>query len=151
MRHLLTIHPSVCRQPVRSNVKASLRVSLPEPFVPVTGLKFDWAQSPPVSYTVTFSNSSDGSDAVEVDSNNDVQVSNPYVAAKAADIVPYTSNTTNVTLDSPVYSGRFATLTITGNRALSGKKGVGASVAEFAIVASTGDDLARRSSEAWEA
>ena len=122
--------------------------------MPVTALKFDWAQAPPVSYSVTFSNSSDGSNAVHVASDNSVVVSNPYIAKKADDIVPYSSNTTNVTLSKPVYSGKYATLTISGNQGLpkGEKKGVGASVAEFAIVGADGsDDLTRRNTGAWVA
>ncbi|KAK5169795.1 alpha,alpha-trehalase ath1 [Saxophila tyrrhenica] len=140
-------------QPTHLNVPSSLTVSLPEPFVPVTTLKFDWAQSPPSSYRVTFSNSSSGSDSVEVASDDDVEISDAYVAARAADIVPYASNTTNVTLETPVWSGRFATLTIKGNRALEGtgeeRNGTGASVAEFAIVGEGGEDLVGRSTGVW--
>lgn len=88
-----------------------------------------------------------------VASDGDVRVSDAYVAAKAAEIVPYASNTTNVTLTSPVWSGRFATLTIRGNRALEGtaeaKNGTGASVAEWAIVAGDAGNVARRSLGAW--
>ncbi|KAK3724203.1 alpha,alpha-trehalase ath1 [Vermiconidia calcicola] len=137
-------------QPVKLNVESSLTVELAEPFMPVTGLAFDWAQAPPHSYSVTFSNSSDGSDAVQVASDDSVQVSTPYVVADAAKIVPYASNTTNVTLDNPIYSGRYATLTIMGNRALEGtadeRNGTGASVAEFAVVAGDGSDIAARRS-----
>ena len=140
-------------QPSQLSKPASLTVSLPEPYMPVTAIKFDWAQSPPKSYSVTFSNSSDGSNAVKVTSNNDVSVSNAYVAAKADNIVPYMSNTTNVTLNSPVYSGRYATLTIMGNRALEGTpdatNGTGATVAEWAIVASSGSNLMSRDTVAW--
>ena len=128
-------------QPVSSTAMSSLRVSLPEPFLPVTEFKFDWAQSPPKMYSVIFANSSDNSDAFKVAADDDVKISSPYVAKKAAEIVPYMSNTTNNTLSKPVYSGRYATLTILGNQALNGKKGVGASVAEFAIIASGGVDL----------
>ncbi len=140
-------------QPTHLNVEASLTVSLPEPFVPIMALHFDWAQSPPVSYSVSFSNSSSGDGTVQVASDNDVKVSNAYVAARAADIVPYSSNTTNVTLDAPVWSGKYAILTIKGNRALDGtpdeKNGTGASVAEFAVVAQGGEDLTRRNLGAW--
>lgn len=139
-------------QPTSASEESSIRVSLPEPYLPITELKFDWAQAPPMSYKVTFSNSSDGSDAVDVSSNDNVKVSNPYVPAKADEIVAYASNSTNVTLSSPVYSGKFATLTVKGNHALGkSQKGVGASVAEFAIVASGGEDLTKRSVDAWVA
>lgn len=48
------------------------------------------------------------------------------------------SNTTNVTLETPVWSGKFATLTIRGTRAGAGRGMKGASVAEWAIVARDG-------------
>ena len=142
-------------QPTQANISSSLTVELPQPYMLVTELRFDWAQSPPVSYKVTFSNSSDGSNAVQVSSSSDVAISNQYVAAKAAAIVPYMSNTTNVTLSSPMYSGRYATLAIMGNRANQGtpneKNGTGATVAEWAIVASDGTEVTRRHITAWDA
>ena len=135
-------------QPSQLSIKSSMTVQLSEPFVPVTQIRFDWAQSPPASYKVTFSNSSDEADAVDVTNSSSIKISNPYVARKAAMVLPYSSNTTNVTLGMPVYSGRYATLTIQGNQALAGtslaKNGTGASVAEFAIVAANGTDLMKR-------
>lgn len=111
----------------------------------MTALEFDWAQAPPVSYSVTFSNSSDGSDSVSVASSDNVKVSDPYDASTAGVIVAPKGNTTNVTLSEPVWSGKFATLSISGNKNLQGtpdeRNGTGASVAEFAVVAaSTADD-----------
>lgn len=140
-------------QPTHLNVAASLTVELPEPYLPITELRFDWAQAPPRSYSVSFSNSSSGENSVDVASDDSVAISNEYVAARAADIVPYSSNTTNVTLDAPVWSGRYATLTIRGNRALEGtpdeRNGTGATVAEFAVVAADGSDVAKRSGNVW--
>ena len=127
------------QQPAQSNITSSLTVALSEPFVQVTALEFDWAQAPPVSYSVTFSNSSDNADPVAVTSSDNVEVSDPYDAANAYQIVAPKGNTTNVTLDAPVWSGRYATLSIRGNQNLVGtpdeRNGTGASVAEFSIVA----------------
>ncbi len=67
--------------------------------------------------------------------NANVQISSPYNAANAAAIAPYTSNTTNVTLATPVWGGRYATLTILGNLNDPVGNGTGASVAEWAIIA----------------
>lgn len=137
-------------QPTQSNLTSSMTVQLPEPFVQISELRFDWAQAPPRSYAVTFSNSSSaGSVAVNVTSDANVVVSNAYDAEKASDIVPYAGNTTNVTLERPVWSGRYATLSILGNRATEGTanefNGTGATVAEWAIVAAgSGDNVARR-------
>lgn len=142
-------------QPTQSNVSASVTVHLPEPFVPIRELRFDWAQAPPRAYEVSFSNSSAfGSDAVSVAKDDDVKVSDVYDPARAAEIVPYSGNTTNVTLEEQVWSGRFARLTIWGNRATEGteneKNGTGATVAEWAVVsAEEGGDLVRRAEGVW--
>jgi len=137
-------------QPTQSNLTSSITVQLPEPFVAISEIRFDWAQAPPRSYSVTFSNSSTaGSAAVNVTSDANVVVSNAYDASKVSDIVPYSGNTTNVTLERPVWSGRYATLSILGNRATEGTanefNGTGATVAEWAIVAAgSGDNVARK-------
>lgn len=129
---------NVSSQPAQLNITSSLTITLPEPFALVNKIEFDWAQAPPVSYTVTFSNSSDNSDSVSVASSQNVEISDPYDTASAGEIVAPKGNTTNVTLDQPVWSGRFATLSIKGNKRLVGTadeyNGTGASVAEFAIV-----------------
>lgn len=110
-------------------------------FHPITGFRFDWAQEPPVSYSIVFSNvtlppfsAQDASTIVNVSSSSNVQISAPYDASKAADIVPYVGNQTNVTLDKAVWSGRYATLIIEGNQADRNATASGATVAEFAII-----------------
>lgn len=94
---------------------------------------------------MSFSNSSDGSDPVAVASSDNVRVSDPYDEANVYQIVAPKGNTTNVTLDEPVWSGRYAILSIDGNQNLVGtpdeRNGTGASVAEFSVVAAgTVDD-----------
>lgn len=108
---------------------------------------------------MTFSNSTSNSssDAVSVASSNNVAISDPYDASAVGKIVAPKGNTTNVTLSAPVWSGRYATLSITGNRNLEGtadaKNGTGASVAEFSIVAAStvnGDGQLRLGKRGWE-
>ena len=94
-----------------------MTVQLPEPFAEISEIRFDWAQAPPRSYAVTFSNSSSLAAAVNVTSDASVAVSDAYDASKVSDIVPYSGNTTNVTLERPVWSVMHATLTILRNRA----------------------------------
>lgn len=126
-------------QPVAANVSSSVTVDLGSDAVgqAVAGFRFDWAQEPPRGYRVAFSNdtvaAASGSGLVNVTTSNDVQISNPYNADEGDLIRAYLSNTTNVTLASPVYAGRYAILTIWGNQA-SGDDGVGATVAEFAVI-----------------
>lgn len=122
-------------QPLHANITASLTVALAEPFVPITQVLFDWAQAPPQRYRVTFSNSSSNASFVAVTSSADIAISNPYDAATAAAVVPYASNTTNVTLAVPVWSGLYATLEIEGSQAEEGNSGAGATVAEWSLVA----------------
>ncbi|KAK7737315.1 alpha,alpha-trehalase ath1 [Cytospora paraplurivora] len=134
-------------QPVAANVSSSVTIDLGEETAgqSVVGFRFDWAQAPPVGYYVAFSNTSSsggietaaGEGAVNVTRSESVEVSTPYDAATVYLITSYASNTTNVTLDSPVYSGRYATLTIWGNQA-TGDDGVGATVAEFAVIVDEG-------------
>jgi trehalose/maltose hydrolase-like predicted phosphorylase len=137
-------------QPSRANQTASLTVQLPEPFVPITELRFDWAQAPPTSYRVLFHNLSDihAVPPVTVHATDHVEISDPYDPSQADVIRPYMSNTTNVTLDRPVWSARFATLEIVGSRFNEGtaneKNGTGASVAEFALVSASGQDVAAK-------
>lgn len=129
-------------QPVAANVSSSVTVDLLGAGVvgqAVAGFRFDWAQAPPRGYSVSFSN--DSSQVFDVDaawSEESVEISHPYDAAEGALVQPYASNTTNVTLDNSntVYAGRYATLTIWGNQALGAGNGdgVGATVAEFAVI-----------------
>ncbi|KAI7475921.1 glycoside hydrolase family 65 protein [Hortaea werneckii] len=160
--------------PQSSNVSASITVGLPwseKGFVPISGLRFDWAQAPPRGWKVEFSNSSsaltignssslaanEGMGRKEDDEEEEevvlvaqsgaegVQISDPYDASTAAEIRPYRSNTTNVTLEGTavVWSGKFATLTIEGNQGLvdGDGSGSGASVAEWGIIGPDGQDV----------
>lgn len=128
-------------QPVAANVSSSVTVDLGGDIAGqrVAGFRFDWAQAPPRGYVVAFSNTS-GSDngASNATESDSVEISNLYDAESIALITPYSSNTTNVTVDGDVYSGRYVTLTIWGNQA-TGDDGVGATVAEFAVIVEGGD------------
>lgn len=126
-------------QPVAANVSSSVTVDLGPAAQGqlVSGFRFDWAQAPPRGYSVGFSNGTGGegggAQVVNATTADSVVVSSPYDAASVALIQPYASNTTNVTLGAPVYAGRYAVLTVWGNQA-EGDNGVGASVAEFAVI-----------------
>ena len=130
-------------QPTFANISQSITVDLSSQLIqPVTGLYFDWAQNPPKNFTVLFHNTSevDFSIAGAVISRTMVEISNPYNATEASLVTPYLSNTTNVTLSEPVYSGKYVTLMIQGNQGdpMSFDNETGATVAEFAIISSTG-------------
>lgn len=129
-------------QPVAANMSSNVTVDLGEDASGqiVAGFRFDWAQAPPQGYSVAFSNTSTDGTAhdgvVNATSSDSVKISNPYDPDTAALIQPYSSNTTNVTLDEVVYAGRYVTLTVWGSQA-SGDNGLGASVAEFAVIVGT--------------
>lgn len=115
---------------------------------------FDWAQAPPVSFRVEFHNGSSSSQtipafydpaaALEIAFQNPITVSSPFNPDTVADVVPYSSNTTLVTLDTPVAVGgadgaRYATLWIRGNQGIVGEDKFngsepGAAVAEWVII-----------------
>ena len=157
-------------QPASADIEASITVELPTGSVgPVKAFYFDWAQAPPVSFRVEFHNGSsspssdhvggtagaipafyDPTTAIQVTSQDPVDVSLPFDAASVADVVPYSSNTTLVTLDTAVVLGggaggvRYATLWIRGNQAIVGEdkfnsSEAGAEVAEWAIIVDDGD------------
>ena len=137
-------------QPSRSNISQSMTVDLSSQSIqPVTGFYFDWAQSPPANFSVFFHNTSsvEASSSATTYSSSSIQISEPYNATLEGLITPYTSNTTNVTLPQPIYSGTYATLTIQGNLGNPFNNGTGATVAEWAIIGSSGQRLTARGAE----
>ena len=128
-------------QPNQSNTTQSLTINLSTlPYQPIAGFAFDWAQNPPISFEVFLHNGSDytSPSAVMATQQGNVSVSMPYDPDTVAEITRYMSNTTNVTLEAPVWSGRFATLVVLGNQADNASNATGASVAEWAIIGEGG-------------
>lgn len=131
-------------QPSAADQPQSITVSLSADAArTVTGFHFDWAQNPPTNISVIFHNSSKATDssAVTVVDNVKVEISIPYDANNTYIVAPYVSNTTNITLDSPVHSGQYATLQIQGNQVDSYNNGSGATVAEWAILGTDGQTM----------
>ena len=131
-------------QPDYSNVSQSITVDLSgQPFQTVTGFYFDWAQNPPTNFSVIFHNitTGDGIATSIAAHKSRVEISNPYDAVQAGLVTRYASNTTNVTLSKGVYTGTHATLIIQGNQGNPFNNGSGATVAEWAIIGSSGRNL----------
>ena len=127
-------------EPILANTTSELVVELEGPPVLVSGFYFDWAQTPPTEFTIAFSNSTTEGVFTNV-SYHKVEPSAPFNAANVADIVPYSSNTTEVSLDVPAYSGKYARLWIYGAATpefLANGTGSGATVAEWAILRADG-------------
>lgn len=124
--------------PSSANTTQAITVNLlNQPFQPIKGFFFDWAQNPPVNFSVSFSNASDNMGTV-VASQSNVALSKPYNTTLVAMITEYMSNTTNVTLGTEVWSGRYATLSVWGNQVDKFNNGTGATVAEWAILGTKG-------------
>lgn len=123
--------------PASAGVEASITVAPPNhDNVKVKVFYFDWAQAPPVSFRVEFPNGSSSDNAaspmfynpasaIQVASQDPVALSLPFDEATVADVVPYTSNTTLLTLHQPVAVGAagggamYASLRITGNQGIA--------------------------------
>lgn len=127
-------------QPNLANTTQSITITLAtQPFQPVTAFFFDWAQNPPINFSVVFHNDSTvNALAVTATIQKSVPVSMPYNATETNLITPYMSNTTTVTLSPEVYSGIYATLIIQGSQADNATNATGATVAEWAIVGRRG-------------
>ena len=136
-------------QPSTANNMSSLTVTLDKADVgtKVTGFMINWAQAPPVNATIVFHNEtlsaagmSNSSRATTVTKLTNVKLSNPFTAQTNLDeIAMPLGNTTNVTLSTPAYAARYASLLIIGNQGLDkidleNKNGTGATVAEWAII-----------------
>ncbi len=126
-------------EPKLSNVSQSITISLgSQAFQSVTGFHFDFGSIPPANVTVLFHNTSDVRIGAVTALTRKITISNAFRLPEVALIQPYSSNTTSFKLDSPIYSGAYATLQIQGNLADPSTNATGATVAEFAIIGSKG-------------
>ncbi|KAF2208032.1 glycoside hydrolase family 65 protein [Cercospora zeae-maydis SCOH1-5] len=132
-----------------SNTSSTLTISLPTPFRPIIRLQFDWSRAPPRKFRVLFHNLSLADTTtttttttsrvpvLEVVRDEDVRVSEPWEPGRKRE---YKSNRTTVELGegAGVWSARFATLEIWGSWA--DEEGMGASVAEWGVIAAEDGD-----------
>jgi trehalose/maltose hydrolase-like predicted phosphorylase len=126
-------------QPVSSNITSYLTVDLGlSRFHRIAAIMMDWANQPPAYFEILFSNSSlppftQSVGDVRNVTSGPVRVSAPWDPVSAYEIKTYLGNQTNVTLDEPVWSGRYAHLGIRGNQ-ISKDEPQGATVAEWNII-----------------
>lgn len=125
---------------------------------PIRAVSLDWGNSPAAQFSIALSNSTfeppvyddgfnpvNGSQWQYAISRQSVEISQPFVASEAAAVVPYTSNTTNVTLPETLYAARYALLSVWGNQFNSTDQStldpgaVGCSVAEIALIGTDGE------------
>ena len=136
-------------QPSFANTTSILTVDLGHAFHPIRSIRFNWAANPPAFYNVVFSNvtlppfttAADQRLIVNVTASNDVGISVPYDPGAAAVIAPYVGNSTNVTLEQVVWSGRYAHLLIQGNLGDPRANATGATVAEWDVISDRGSKV----------
>jgi hypothetical protein len=107
----------------------------------VGAVMMDWGSQPPTHFSIFFSNAtlppftfplSAGNDVRNVTSGY-VSISAPWDPVNAFEIKTYLGNQTNVTLETPVWSGRYAHLGIEGNQYGRDVRD-GATVAEWNLI-----------------
>ncbi|KIX02776.1 uncharacterized protein Z518_08718 [Rhinocladiella mackenziei CBS 650.93] len=135
-------------QPALANQTASITVTLPVGYH-VSSMRFDWAQAPPLNYTVLFHNdtldfpsaltASTQPGVQQVARNSSIRITNPYNETEILGIESIEANVTNSAIGPDVYTARYATLQIWGslyNGTLDAENmsGDGATVAEWSII-----------------
>lgn len=127
-------------QPEFSNITSYLTVDLgEEKFHRIAAIMMDWASQPPKHFEISVSNvslppfSASTQNDVQQLVSGPVQISAPWDPVGAYEIRTYVGNQTNVTLDEPVWSGRYVHLGIRGNQISEGEE-KGATVAEWNVI-----------------
>ncbi|KAI1328855.1 glycosyl hydrolase family 65 central catalytic domain-containing protein [Xylariaceae sp. FL0255] len=123
------------------NTTNTLTVDLTDAaFAPVDHMYFDWAAAPAASLSVIFHNSSgyteapEGTGLARIDVNG-ITPSIPYDPSQGNIVQSYVGNTTNISLaDQDIWTGKYATLIVTGNTADDSATATAASVAEWAVI-----------------
>lgn len=135
-------------QPKYANITSSITVEIPVG-QQVAGFEFIWGLQPPYNYSVVFHNQSEIFSmalGTMVASDSNVTISQPYNATETLEVLPIVNNVTTVSFNgstaysgAPIYTARYATLSIWGNQFNSSftaqnMSGDGATVAEWAII-----------------
>ncbi|RJE22513.1 acid trehalase [Aspergillus sclerotialis] len=106
-------------------------------FAPVKSIHINWATAVASNFSVIFHNTSDhtaGVDSKTIDVP-DVKISIPYNPSEQSIVRHYLGNTTTIDLTGKnVWTGRYATLLVTGNQGDMSRSAPGASVAEWAVL-----------------
>lgn len=122
-------------QPDSSSSLNSLTVDLSDvDYAPVKSIYVNWAAAVASNFSVIFHNSSDDAGATSRIDVPKVNISVPYDPAAQTIVGWYQGNTTNVTVADDVWTGRYATLLVSGNQGDESSSAPGASVAEWAVI-----------------
>ncbi|KAG9585291.1 glycoside hydrolase family 65 protein, partial [Aureobasidium melanogenum] len=125
----------------RTRQPASLTVDMQNvDYQPLTGVSFDWGSRPPTAARVLVYNSTSGSNDSSTDIRtaafSDISISMPYNAATNDVVQEYTGNMSYFRFSSPIWSGQYVTLEISGCQATGDE--LGATVAEFNLFGADG-------------
>ena len=106
-------------------------------FAPVKSIHINWAAAVASNFSVIFHNASDHTACVDsraIDVPN-VNISISYNPSEESIVRHYLGNTTTINLaGKDVWTGRYATLQVTGNQGDKSRSAPGASVAEWAVL-----------------
>jgi len=132
-------------QPTSRNA-ASFRIDMSSvDYQPLTGVSFDWGRRPAISARLWFSNTTTVSNSTYTNSSaptsrtvalSNIAISSHYNATTNDIVQPYVGNMSAFAFSSPVWSGRYATVEITGCQAQGDE--LGATIAEFNIFGADG-------------
>jgi hypothetical protein len=128
----------------RNRQPASLTVDMQNvDYQPLTGVSFDWGSRPPTGARVLVYNSTSGSNGSLTDIQtavfSDIAISMPYNAATNDIVQEYTGNMSYFRFSTPIWSGQYVTLEISGCLATGDQ--LGATVAEFNLLGANGTSV----------
>jgi hypothetical protein len=118
------------------------------PYQPLTGVSFDWGRRPALSARVYFWNETSSTNASSSNSStvssqivtlSNIGISSQYDPETNDIVQPYVGNMSSYAFSTPVWSGRYALLEISGCQATGDE--LGATVAEFNIFGANGSGL----------
>ena len=130
-------------QPVSAAVISTITVEIPDMHVgkPLKSLYFNWGSMPPVQFNVSGGDSRKyhRTAAMAIATNTAVTISQPFNASAVVDVVLLQGNETTYTPEGHFMIPKYVSLSIIGNQVqgpASSSTGLGASVAEWAIISS---------------
>lgn len=112
-------------------------------YQPLTGVSFDWGRRPATGARVLVYNSTSGSNSSSTEIHtaafSDIEISMPYDAATNDVVQEYQGNMSYFTFSTPIWSGQYITLEISGCQATGDE--FGATVAEFNLFGANGTSV----------
>lgn len=112
-------------------------------YQPLSGVSFDWGSRPATAARVLVYNSTSGFNGSSTDIRtatfSDITISSPYDAATNDIVQEYVGNMSYFSFSTPIWSGEYITLEISGCQATGDE--LGATVAEFNLFGADGTNV----------